>query len=144
MIQETKLREAELEPQEEPLSSAQINELKTQVFGWHVVDAEVPRLSRTFKFEDFANALLFVVQVGELAENADHHPRVTLEWGSATVEWWSHEVEGLHRNDFILAARVNNVYDRWEEIVGDKDQVQQALEGTFPASDPPPVGSRIE
>jgi hypothetical protein len=50
----------------------------------------------------------------------------------------------LHRNDFIMAARTNDIYDRWDEIVGEKDKLQKALEATFPASDPLPVGSRIE
>ncbi|MEM0966786.1 MAG: 4a-hydroxytetrahydrobiopterin dehydratase [Verrucomicrobiota bacterium] len=71
-----------------------------------VVDG-VDRLTRVFSFPDFAGALTFTNQVAEIAEEAGHHPLLITEWGRCTVSWWSHEMGGLHLNDFILAARTD-------------------------------------
>ena len=84
--------------------------LLRQLSGWAIVEADaVKRLAATFRFDDFAAALAFVNRVGALAEAADHHPRVVLQWGSVYVEWWTHTIGGLHRNDFIMAARCDEV-----------------------------------
>lgn len=66
-----------------------------------------PRLERVFKFNDFAAALAFTNKVGALAEEQDHHPLIITEWGRVTIQWWTHVIKGLHRNDFIMAARVD-------------------------------------
>ncbi|WP_290787293.1 4a-hydroxytetrahydrobiopterin dehydratase, partial [Halomonas sp.] len=62
-----------------------------------------------FTFKDFVQALDFTQRVGEIAEQADHHPAILTEYGKVTVTWWSHKIKGLHRNDFILAARTDEV-----------------------------------
>ena len=46
-------------------------------------------------------------EVAKLADEADHHPRIVIEWGKVTIDWWTHAIGGLHRNDFVMAARVN-------------------------------------
>jgi 4a-hydroxytetrahydrobiopterin dehydratase len=66
---------------------------------------DVAQLQRSFTFQDFAQALAFTNSVGELAELANHHPSVLTQWGAVTVRWWTHALHGLHRNDFIMAAR---------------------------------------
>ena len=74
--------------------------------NWRIVATEgIAQLQAAFSFADFAAALAFVNRVGALAEAADHHPRLTLEWGRVEVAWWTHTIGGLHRNDFIMAAR---------------------------------------
>ena len=81
--------------------------------GWEVAVADgVEQLVRAFKCEDFAAALAFANRVGELAEAADHHPRIVVEWGRVSVAWWTHAIGGLHRNDFILAARCAQTWER--------------------------------
>ena len=70
----------------------------------------VMQLERVFTFRNFAEALAFTNRVGEIAEAADHHPAILTEWGRVTVRWWSHKIHGLHRNDFILAARTDQLY----------------------------------
>ena len=65
----------------------------------------VKRLERVFTFPDFAGALAFTNRVGAIAEAAGHHPALLTEWGRVTVGWWTHAIGGLHRNDFIMAAR---------------------------------------
>lgn len=71
----------------------------------------VMQLERVFTFSNFAKALAFTNAVGEIAEEADHHPALLTEWGKVTVNWWSHKIKGLHKNDFILAARTDQVFE---------------------------------
>ena len=74
--------------------------------GWTIETIDgIERLVGRFPFPDFAKALEFANRVGALADEADHHPQLTIEWGAATVHWWTHIIRGLHRNDFIMAAR---------------------------------------
>ena len=54
--------------------------------------------------------MAFAVQVGELAEREQHHPDLHVAWGRVRVETWTHKMRGLHRNDFILAAKVDEIY----------------------------------
>ncbi len=88
----------------------EIDRLLPQVPGWTIdcVDG-ADRLTRTFKFKDFRGALAFADRVGALAEEADHHPVLTVAWGRVTVAWWTHKIGGLHVNDFILAARTSRL-----------------------------------
>jgi 4a-hydroxytetrahydrobiopterin dehydratase len=67
----------------------------------------IPRLVRTYRFSNFRDALAFTVRVGELAEEEGHHPALLTEWGRVTVSWWSHKIRGLHRNDFVMAAKTD-------------------------------------
>ncbi len=86
--------------------------LLAQLPGWEIVtQAGIEQLSGTFEFDNFAGALAFTNRVGALAEAADHHPMIVTEWGRVNVRWWTHTVNGLHRNDFIMAARVGGLFD---------------------------------
>lgn len=77
-----------------------------QVPSWRVVEVEgVKRLRRSFEFPDFREAMAFAVRVGDLAEREGHHPDLHIAWGRVTVEIWTHKIQGLHENDFILAAK---------------------------------------
>ena len=70
----------------------------------------VMQLERVYKFRNFKQALAFTNGVAEIAEEVGHHPALLTEWGKVTVTWWSHEMGGLHRNDFIMAARTDAVF----------------------------------
>lgn len=63
------------------------------------------KLSRSFIFTDFKAALAFTNDVGQLAETYQHHPEIHTQWGKVVVTWWTHSINGLHKNDFILAAK---------------------------------------
>ena len=81
-------------------------ELLRQLPGWSVIERDGMRqLQRVFEFPDFAQALAFTNRVGALAEAEGHHPALLTEWGRVTVRWWTHAIKGLHRNDFIMAAK---------------------------------------
>lgn len=88
----------------------EIAELKPQIPGWEIIERDgVSRLTRTMKFPDFAGALAFTNKVGALAEAANHHPEILTSWGEVTVTWWTHKIHGLHRNDFIMAAKTDRL-----------------------------------
>ena len=86
-------------------SPAEIEELKRQVPDWTVVNDGMDKLERSYAFGSFAEALSFTDSVGAVAEEQGHHPQLTTEWGKTTVRWWTHVAGGLHRNDFIMAAK---------------------------------------
>ena len=95
---------------EPALTEAEIKNLEDQVPGWEIKEVEgMKRLERTFKFKDFAEAMEFTNAVGAIAEEQDHHPRIVTEWGKVTLQWWTHVIGGLHRNDFIMAAKVDEL-----------------------------------
>ncbi len=89
-----------------PVTPAELAELLPQVPGWRVVERDgVRRLERVFALPSFVEALAFTNRVGALAEAEGHHPALLTEWGRVTVSWWTHAIGGLHRNDFVMAAK---------------------------------------
>jgi 4a-hydroxytetrahydrobiopterin dehydratase len=93
------------------LTDSEIAALKPQVPDWEVVEVDgIKRLRRGFTFPDFRKALDFANQVGEIAEREQHHPDLHVAWGKVVVETWTHKIHGLHQNDFILAAKVDQVF----------------------------------
>lgn len=96
----------------QPLSQNEAQEQLKSLSQWQIVEHDgIMKLSRSFSFCDFASALAFTQRVGEIAEQAGHHPVITTEWGKSTVTWWTHAINGLHPNDFILAARTDEVVE---------------------------------
>lgn len=92
------------------LTEAEIAALLPEVAGWTVVTHDgIARLERVLRFPDFAQGLAFTNRVGALAEAEGHHPALLTEWGRVTVTWWTHAIRGLHRNDFIMAARTDQL-----------------------------------
>ncbi len=71
----------------------------------------VMQLERVFKFKNFKLALAFANKVADLAEEEFHHPSILLEWGKVTITWWTHAINGLHKNDFICAAKTDQLLD---------------------------------
>jgi 4a-hydroxytetrahydrobiopterin dehydratase len=83
-----------------------------QLSEWDVVErGGTPQLERSFEFKNFAEALGFTNRVGQLAEEKNHHPTLMTEWGKVTVTWWTHSVGGLHQNDFVMAAKTDQLYE---------------------------------
>lgn len=97
---------------ESPLPDHKIQELREELPGWQVVEVDgVKQLQRLYDFPDFKSALRFTNQVGEIAEEVDHHPELVTAWGQVEVRWWTHVIRGLHKNDFIMAARTDRLYE---------------------------------
>lgn len=93
------------------MSDTEIREFLPNLRGWNLVykDGE-DRLERGFTFPNFTKALDFTNRVGQAADAEDHHPLICTEWGKVTISWWTHKVHGLHLNDFIMAARTDQIY----------------------------------
>lgn len=97
------------------VTDEEIAELKPQIPEWDMVERDgIRKLERAFRFSNFAEALSFTDRVGELAESEGHHPAILTEWGKTTVTWWTHKIKGLHRNDFIMAAKTDQLYAKPE------------------------------
>jgi 4a-hydroxytetrahydrobiopterin dehydratase len=93
------------------MTDAEIADFHPQVSDWAIVELDgIKRLRRVFSFDDFAQALAFTNKVGDLAEEQGHHPALLTEWGRTTVTWWTHKINGLHRNDFVMAAKTDELY----------------------------------
>ncbi len=91
-----------------PLKGEELASLQKQVDGWNVVEEH--HITKTFKFRDFREALKFVNRVGELAEEQRHHPDISLAWGKAGITLWTHAIDGLTESDFIMAAKMDQLY----------------------------------
>lgn len=92
------------------VTQTQIAELSPQIPEWDLIEVDgVQRLTRTYKFKNFEQALGFTNKVGALAEKEDHHPALLTEWGKVTVSWWTHKIKGLHVNDFVMSAKTDNL-----------------------------------
>jgi len=88
------------------IEEEELKALTKEIPEWSLENRDgVMQLEKRFEFPDFALALAFTNKVGDLAESEGHHPKLTTEWGSVVVTWWSHKIKGLHRNDFIMAAK---------------------------------------
>ena len=96
---------------EPTVTDAEVAEMHPQVPAWQIIERDgIERLERVFKFKDFVEAMAFTNKVGNLAETEGHHPALLTEWGRTTVTWWTHKIRGLHRNDFIMAAKTDRLY----------------------------------
>jgi len=75
-----------------------------------IIENDTEKLQREFKFKNFKEALAFTNQIGEIAEDEAHHPDITIRYGSVSVIWYTHKINGLHVNDFIMAAKTDTLY----------------------------------
>ena len=91
-----------------PLTADEAAGYLAQVSGW-ALSENTDRISRKFEFPDFKAAMAFVHGVGDIAEAEGHHPDITFGWGYASVVFYTHKIKGLHENDFIMAAKVNDL-----------------------------------
>jgi 4a-hydroxytetrahydrobiopterin dehydratase len=92
------------------VTQAEIDEFMPQLPDWELIEIEgVKRLRKTFRFDNFKDALAFTNKVGALCEQEGHHATILTEWGKVTVTWWSRKIKGLHVNDFVMAAKTDSL-----------------------------------
>jgi 4a-hydroxytetrahydrobiopterin dehydratase len=97
------------------VTDQEIKECQPKVPQWQIItENEIPKLDRVFKFKNFKDAIAFTDAVGAAAEAEGHHPRITTEWGKVGVTWWTHKIKNLHKNDFIMAAKTDQLYRKFE------------------------------
>jgi 4a-hydroxytetrahydrobiopterin dehydratase len=75
-----------------------------------IIEDEIPKLTRSFSFENFKDAMKFSNLIGAQAEEEGHHPRIITEYGNVRIFWWTHKIKNLHKNDFIMAAKTDSLY----------------------------------
>ena len=93
-----------------PATPKEIAQLHAQLSNWSLEEVEgVAQLQKQYRFKNFQQALAFTNEVGKLAEAVGHHPALLTEWGKVTVTWWTHAINGLHQNDFVMAAKTDEV-----------------------------------
>ena len=96
------------------VTDAEIAELQPLISNWELLEVDgVKRLESSYRFDNFTDAMAFSVQIGIISEEEGHHPAILTEWGKVKVSWWTHKIKGLHKNDFIMAAKT-------DELFGDK------------------------
>lgn len=93
---------------------AALDELQSKMFlsqldsGW--LCGAGGHLYKQYEFKNFKNAMDFANKIAAIAEQEKHHPSMVIGWGMCGVEIWSHAINGLSENDFILAAKIDNAY----------------------------------
>ena len=75
--------------------------------GWKVIRNH--HMEKEFKFKNFKEAIGFTNKVGKIAEKEGHHPDISLSWGKVKIIIYTHKINGLHENDFILAAKIDKI-----------------------------------
>ncbi|MBC3766429.1 4a-hydroxytetrahydrobiopterin dehydratase [Neptunicella marina] len=94
------------------VTDEELTQLMKMIPDWTPMARDgIMMLEREFTFRNFKLAMAFANKVGELAEEEFHHPSILLEWGKVTVTWWTHKINGLHKNDFICAAKTDELLD---------------------------------
>ena len=100
------------DPGAEAVTNTALRELGAQIPDWRIKTRDgVLQLERMFKCADFMQALSVAERIGRIAEIHDHHPALLVEWGKLTVTWWSHSIDGLHHNDFVMAAKTDEIFN---------------------------------
>ena len=92
------------------VTGAEAEELLGDLPGWRIVQEQgVDKLVREFRMPGWEGAMAFSNRIAKLADEQDHHPAMLVEWGRVTLFWWTHKIGGLHRNDFIMAAKSDSL-----------------------------------
>jgi 4a-hydroxytetrahydrobiopterin dehydratase len=91
-----------------PLKDEDLAKISAELPDWSVVDQH--HIEKTFKFPNFKSALAFVNRIGEIAEQQGHHPDICFGWGSVKVTNFTHKIKGLTESDFILGAKIDQLY----------------------------------
>jgi len=91
-----------------PLTADKVKAYLVAVPQWSL-SADGKRISRTFTFKDFVQAMKFVNKVADVAEEQGHHPDIHIHWNKVELELWTHAIGGLHENDFVMAAKLEKL-----------------------------------
>lgn len=98
------------------VTKEEIAQFQPKIPEWQIITEDgIPKLDRVFKFKNFKDAIAFTDAVGAAAEGEGHHPRLVTEWGRVAVTWWTHKIKNLHRNDFIMAAKTDRLYQKYAQ-----------------------------
>ena len=94
-------------------TQTETDEYMRQLPKWKIVEiGGIKRLTRTYNFNNFMEAMSFSNKIANVAEEENHHPTIVTEWGKVTVSWWSHIIKGVHLNDFIMASKTEVLFNK--------------------------------
>ncbi|OLS29540.1 MAG: putative pterin-4-alpha-carbinolamine dehydratase [Candidatus Thorarchaeota archaeon AB_25] len=92
-----------------PMEGEKIKLMLDAVPDWTKSAGDIDKIEKLFKFKDFKEAMNFVNKVAEIAEEQDHHPDIFVQWNKVTLTLWTHAINGLFENDFIVAAKIDEI-----------------------------------
>ncbi|MHA1938736.1 MAG: 4a-hydroxytetrahydrobiopterin dehydratase [Candidatus Thorarchaeota archaeon] len=92
-----------------PLETPKISEMMSIVPGWTLKREGIDKIEKKFKFKNFRKAMTFVNKVADVANEQDHHPDIFIHWNEMTLTFYTHAIKGLHDNDFIMAAKIDEL-----------------------------------
>ena len=92
-----------------PLETPKISKMMSIVPGWTLKREGIDKIEKKFKFKNFRKAMTFVNRVAEIANEQDHHPDIFIHWNEVTLTFYTHAIKGLHDNDFIMAAKIDEL-----------------------------------
>ena len=92
-----------------PLSNQEEDRLKKELPSWILIRENIHQLKKSYKFSDFRKAMTFVNRVADLANSEDHHPDICIHYNRVDLTLFTHKIEGLHENDFILASKIDGI-----------------------------------
>ena len=94
-----------------PFDISEIHKYQKKVDGWDITknESQIFFLNKKFNFENFLESQKFIINVGKISEEESHHPDITFGWGYAQIKITTHAIKGLSENDFILAAKINEI-----------------------------------
>jgi len=94
-----------------PFDITEIHKYQKKVDGWDILKNEknIFHLFKKYDFKNFIESQIFINKVGEISENEGHHPDISFGWGYAKIKITTHAIEGLSENDFILAAKIDQL-----------------------------------
>ena len=94
-----------------PFDISEIHKYQKKVDGWDIIknDKKIFFLNKKFNFKNFLESQKFINDVGKISEYEGHHPDISFGWGYAEIKITTHAIEGLSENDFILAAKIDQI-----------------------------------
>ena len=93
------------------LLKSEIKYLLPEITDWKLItEANIQKLKCIFITKNYTKSIAFVNAIAKLVEEADHHPLLIVEYSRVSVFWWSHKIKGLHKNDFIMAAKTTKLF----------------------------------
>ena len=95
-----------------PLTEEVMRQYLDALDCWGLIDSVPLRLTKSFVFDDYEGAFIFVAQIKDISVEQNHHPRIVFEYDTVEVTWWTHVLKGLHRNDYIMAAKTDAMFHR--------------------------------
>ena len=99
------------------LTQEEIDVLLPQIDKWILIkENSIQLLKKSFQTSDFSETMHLADKIFELAEKQGHHPKIVVEWGNLEIQWWTHKIRGLHRNDFIMAAKTDQIIKEFASL----------------------------